>query len=422
MRTRWIAALALCAALVTGTADASADAVLEWNVIMTEIVKDQPPPDMNRFAAITQLAVFEAVNSATGMYEPYLHEMAESTGASADAAAVVAAHAALFEYFPGRAAYLDAARARSLGRVPDGPAKSAGISIGKSAAARVIHVRANDGSEPPQYHLPSAMQPGEWQLTADCPPSGGFFLHWRDVRPFAIRHAAQFRSDPPPSLSGTRYARDYKEVSDVGGRDSSERPQDRVSVVKVYEASSDAILWNSIARQLAAAGRRSLAENARMFALLNMALNDAGISVLETKYHYNFWRPETAIARGGEDGNDRTDSDPQFEPFISAPCFPSYPSGHASTSYAARAVLERIFGGRGHRIRVSTSAVQDVTLRYSRLKDITSDIDDARIYGGIHFRFDQESGAEQGLQVGEYVYRSSLRPRGSSPCDASDGT
>ena len=415
--TKSITAASLSVALLFGPSIAKADVVLDWNEIMVAVVNDQPPPFMNRFAAITQLAVFEAVNAVTGDHKSSPGSVTRPPRVSADAAAIAAAHGVLRHYFPDRAAFLDAARTRSLARIPDESAKAGGIRIGETAAARAVAARANDGSEPPEFYVPSTSKPGEWQLTPDCPPTGGFFFHWRNVTPFALRRADQFRSDPPPTLTGNRYARDYKEVQHVGSRDSTERPHDRANVVMIYAAAGDAILWNPIARQLAAAARSSPAENARTFALLNIALSDAGVAVMDTKYHYNFWRPETAIVGGGTDGNDKTDADASFVPFIPAPCFPSYPSGHASTSYAAREVLEHIFGRRGHSIIVSTPAVPDVVLNYTTLKDITSDIDDARVYGGIHFRFDQEEGAEQGRLVGAYVYRHGLGPTSGCTCD-----
>jgi len=350
----------------------------------------------------------------TGKYSSYLGTVPPVGRVSADAAAIGAAHGVLRHYFPDRAAALDAARATSLARIPDGPAKNGGIAIGETAAAYMIAARGNDGSEPPESHLPSSSKPGEWQLTPDCPPPGGFFLHWRNLKPFAIRRGDQFRSDPPPALTGGRYTKDYNEVKEVGRRDSTERPQDRTDVATLYAALSDAALWNPIARQMASARHHSLTQNARTLALLNMALSDGGVAVMDTKYHYNFWRPETAIVAGQTDGNERTEPDAAFVPLIVAPCFPSYPSGHATTSYAAREVLERTFGRRGHSITVSSPEVPDLTLKYSTLKAITFDIDDARIYSGIHFRFDQEAGAEQGRHVGAYVYRHSLRPaRGS---------
>jgi hypothetical protein len=421
MKPLRIAAASLYATLAAGPVIAETDVVLEWNEIMVAALADQPAPKMSRLAAITHLAVFEAVNAVTGDHHSHLGTVSPSPGSSADAAAVAAAHGVLRHYVPDRAVVLDAARDRSLRRIPDGPAKTGGIAIGETAADRAIAARANDGSERPESHLPSSSQPGEWQLTPGCPPDGGVFLHWRNVTPFALRRPDQFRSAPPPLLKSSTYARGYREIKEVGGRNSTERPPDRADVAKVYAALGGVPLWNPIARQMARAHRPSLIENARTFALLNMAMSDALVAVFDTKYHYNFWRPETAIAGGATDGNDRTEPDPSFVPFIPTPCHPSYPSGNGSTSYAAREVLERTFGRRGHSITVSTSAVPDVVLRYTRLRDITSDIDDARVYGGIHFRFDQEEGAQQGRLVGAYVYRHALAPiRGCSCGDEKD--
>jgi hypothetical protein len=407
----------VCAVLVFGQATVRADVVLDWNEIMVTVVQNQPPPFQNRFAAIAQLAVFEAVNAVVGDYQPYLSTVNRMPGASGEAAASSAAHAVLKNYFPGRAAFLDAERTKSLASIPDGPAKDNGIAVGQAAASAMIAARANDGSEPPESYLPASSNPGEWQLTPDCPPTGGFFLHWRNVTPFAIRRADQFRSDPPPTLTSARYTRAYKEVKTVGRRESTERPQDRANVARLYAVVGDAVLWNPIARQLAAARRLSLSQNARAFALLNMALSDGGVAVMDTKYHYNFWRPETSIASAGTDGNHKTEPDSSYVPLIIAPCFPSYPSGHATTSYAAREVLERIFGTRGHSITVSNPAPPNVVLRYTKLREITSDIDDARVFGGIHFRFDQEEGAEQGRHVGAYVSSHALRPSRDCKCD-----
>lgn len=405
------------AMLALSPAMVKADAVLEWNEMVVAMVKDQPQTLMNRAAAITHLAVFEAVNAVIGDYKPYLGTLTPSPTASPDAAAIAAAHTVLKEYFPNNAAALDAARARTLARIPEGPAKTSGIALGETAATRMVAERANDGSEPPESYLPSSSKPGEWQLTPQCPASGGVFLHWREVTPFALRSANQFRSDPPPALDSARYTKDYKEVKAVGSAEGADRPEDRADVVRLYAVVGGAVLWNPIARQVAAMKNNSLSENARTFALLNMALSDALVAVMDTKYHYVLWRPETAIRAGGADGNPRTDADQSYMPLISSPCFPSYPSGHASTSYAAREILERLFGLKGHSITVSSPAVPGVTLKYADFKTITTDIDDARVYGGIHFRFDQEGGAEQGRRLGAYVYGSHLRPVRGCPCE-----
>lgn len=422
-RSRRSALLAIVAAalpaLASAGADARVDVVLEWNEIMTASVAGQPPPEQNRIAAIAQLAVFEAVNAVTGDYEPYLDAIVPMQGASAEAAVVAAAHSVLTHFFPEESADLDAARNRSLAAIPDTPEKQAGLDVGLAAAASMIAARTNDGSETPEFHLPTSSRAGEWQLTPACPPEGGVFLHFRNVKPFGIRRADQFRSDRPPRLTSRRYATDYEEVRRVGASESTERDPAMARIAEFYAVLSDAPLWNAIARQIArqmaGTSRGSVADSARALALLNMALSDGGVAVLESKYHYDFWRPETAIHDGGRDRNRKTDPDPSFTPFIVAPCFPSYPSGHATTSYAAREVLERVYGDGPHPIVLSRPDEPDVVLHYTRLADIMRDIDDARVYGGIHFRFDQEEAAEQGRRIGAFIHRRHLRASGD-PC------
>ncbi len=408
--------LGVLVALSVTVANAHEDAVLEWNRITFDQLLDQPPPLQMRFGAIVQLAVFEAVNSVDGEYQSTVDLPRSSPGAFAPAAAVSAAHRVLRSYFPERAAEFDAAREKSLARIAAGPARDAGIAAGEAAALAVMASRENDGAENDASYLPGSADPGQWQLTADCPPTGGVFLHWRDVKPFVIRSAEQFRLPPPPSLGSTRYARAYGEVMEKGARDSTQRPPDRTLVAQFYETFGDGGLWNPVARQLARASRQTLAQNARTFALMNLALNDLTIALVETKYHYHFWRPETAIIAGGTDGNDRTQPDASYAPLVPAPCHPSYPSGHAATSGAAREVLERTFGARRHRIVVTQPAMPGVKLEYSTLEEITDDIDDARVYGGIHFRFDQKGGAEQGRNVGAYVFRQAFKPAGRCHC------
>src|SRR5437870_13828627 len=160
------------AVLLMSGAMAKADVVLDWNAIMTSTVVAQNPFAQARFAAITQAAVFEAVNAITGDYEPYLGTITAPPGASAEAAAVAAAHGVLRNYFPGSAASLDAARARSLAAIADGQAKNDGIAVGEAAAAALIAPRASDGSAPPQFYTPPSANPGEWQTTPGCPPAG----------------------------------------------------------------------------------------------------------------------------------------------------------------------------------------------------------------------------------------------------------
>jgi hypothetical protein len=413
MSARFLAFALIALTLISPTAARAAapsDVVLEWNEIMVRTVSGQNPFAQARIAAITQLAVFDAVAAITGNYDSYLAPISATPGASPDAAAVAAAHAVLRNYVPQASLTLDAARASSLAAIPDGQSKADGVAVGEAAAAQLIAARARDGSSPAQFHQPPSSAPGEWQPTPSCPAAGGILLHWQNVVPFGVTSSAQFRAAPPPPLSSAQYARDYNEVVEVGAGASQARPTDRSDVARLYASLLAVGTWNRAAQQLAEAAPLSLEEHARVFALLNMSLSDALVTNFESKYHYRLWRPETAIRAGDVDGNSRTTGDSTFVPFVATPCFPSYPSAHASSGYAGRSVLERAWGGGGHSITLSHPAVPDVTLHYTSLKQITDDISDARVYGGIHFRFDQEAGAMQGRRVGQYVFAHSLLP------------
>ena len=249
-----LAHLVLIALVVMlGTANSRAasagDPVLEWNSIMVSTTATQNPFFQARFAAITQLAVFEAVNAIDKDFEPYLGTITSPSGASPDAAAVAAAHAVLENYFPGDASALDAAYAASLAGIPNGSAKQDGIAVGEAAAAALIALRTGDGSAPPEFYLPTSSAPGEWQPTPSCPAAGGILLQWGNLRPFAIKSTSQFRSAPEPALTSRRYARSYNEVMRVGSIDSAFRPQDRADVARFYAATAPVPVWNSAAVQ-----------------------------------------------------------------------------------------------------------------------------------------------------------------------------
>ena len=399
---------------------ARADVVLDWNAIAvaTLIGQGQSPFAQSRFMAITQLAVFEAVNAITGEYQPYLGTVVAPAGASADAAAVAAAYRVLKNYFPA-AANLDAAYAASLAAIPDGAAKSGGVTTGEAAAAQMIAARVGDGSSPPQFSLPASTDPGVWQLTPSCPAAGGINFQWQNMSPFGVPSTpgsqawiAPFAPPPPPTLTSQRYTRDFNEVKRIGNvsSDLTDRPQDRADVARFYAVASPAFIFNLAARQIAAAEGGSSSQNARALALLNMASNDSLVVSFWTKYHYNFWRPETAIHEGSVDGNAKTDGDIAYVPYIVTPCFPSYPSNHGSGSNSAAEILRRIYGSGGHDITIANHpAFPGVVFHYTRFSEITDDISDARVYGGIHFRFDQIAGADLGRDIATYVYEHNLR-------------
>lgn len=387
---------------VVATSD---DIVLEWNEIaIRRILPNGPPFTAARFMTMTQLAVFEAVNAITGKYEPYLGTVSAPDGASPEAAAVMASYGVLNAFFPGAA--LDTQRDASLAAIPDGQSKTDGIAVGSAAAAAILADRTGDGSAPPLVYMPTSVDVYEWQLTPGC--AAGVFRHWPNVRPFGIESASQFRSEPPPALNSGVYAQDYNEVQAVGSATSTERPQDRTDVARLYAVGPGHWTWNFALLQIASTRDDEITDTARTMAVMNMAINDAYISGFETKYFYRTWRPVTAIPRGDEDGNKWT-TPGAFTPLISTPCFPGYPSNHGTGSGAARTVLVRAYGRFKHSIDVFHPNAPGIVLHYTDLKAMTDDVADARVYGGIHFRYDQDAGERQGHAVGQYVYNNTLQ-------------
>jgi len=382
--------------------------VLEWNEIAVATIGAQPPFPASRFMATVQVAVFEAVNAITGDYDPYLGTITAPPGASTEAAAVAAAHGVLKAFFPAQGATLDQQRANSLATIPDGQAKTDGIAVGEAAAAAMISDRTNDGSAPAQFHTPLNSDPYEWQTTVGCPPAGGVFKHWPNVKPFGVESSSQFRADAPPKLTSGTYARDYNEVQAVGELNSTLRPQDRADVARLYAAQPPHYGWNSVLRQIASTRQDGISSTARTAAVMNMSLADALISVFESKYFYRTWRPETAIPRGDEDGNLLT-APGSFTPFIATPCFPGYPSGHGAGTGSALEVLERAYG-RHQSITMSHPNAPGIVINYNDLRDIIDDVSDARVFGGIHFRSDQDAGERLGRDVGRYNNHNRLRP------------
>jgi hypothetical protein len=407
--------LCMLVAALFGAAVAKADAVLDWNVIAvnTAVANGQNPFAQARSAAIVQLAVFESVNAITGEYHPYLGTIVAPPGASPEAAAIQAAYHVLSTYFTTSATTLAAERAKSLASIPDGQAKTDGIATGDAAALAMIALRANDGSSPAQFKIPGPPVPGEWLATSSCPivngVAVGIAFQWQNITPFGISKVSEYLLDPPPALTSNEYAKTYNEVMTVGSINSTERPQDRANVALFYAASSPTQVFNQAIQQIAQERWHSLTENARALAVLNMAMNDSLVASFFNKYHYNFWRPETAIHAGDTDGNPKTDPDPSFAPFVTTPCFPSYPSNHGSAANSAAEVLKRIYGEGGHFMTLSNPAVPDIVLQYTTFDQITDDISDARVYGGIHFRTDQVAGERLGKAIGRAVYKNNLR-------------
>lgn len=411
-----VLAIVFVTALISPSTAAADDIVLRWNEIAARTATTTSPFNQARLGAIVQLAVFEAVNAITGEYDAYLNPpIVAPSGASIDAAVTIAAHKVLTTYFSGAVATLDAARDAELGAIPDGPAKTNGIAVGMAAADAMIALRASDGSSPLTTIVPSSTDAGAYQLTTGC--AAGQFYNWQNVTPFGITAVSDYLLPSPANMSVNRYVKDYLEVQKVGASASVYRPPDRTEVVRLYAASSPSFVLMMASRQIAEAKGTSLSKNARALALIQMSISDALVASFMNKYHYSVWRPETGIRNGATDGIDKTYGDPGFTTFISTPCFPSYPSNHASGTNGGLEAMRRLFGEKGHDITITNNVpalgslpATVITKSYTQLKEIAVDVDDARVYGGIHWRFDQDAGNVLGRAIATEVVGNNLRP------------
>jgi hypothetical protein len=279
----------------------------------------------------------------------------------------------------------------------------------------MIANRDGDGSSPLTVSPIGPPDAGVYQVTVPaCAATaiGGSFYNWRDITPFGIPEVEQFRLPPPPALHTNQYAKDHNEVQRVGRFDSDARPPHLSTIATFYQGTSPTQIFNMAARQVAAAQHRSLSHNARALALVNMATSDSLVASFDNKYHYNYWRPVTSIRFTGDYGNRKVTPDTAWAPFIGTPCFPSYPSNHASGSNGAAETLRRLYGAAGHAITIENTlapALAGIRFEYTSFNQICDDIDDARVYGGIHYRFDQVAGNQLGRSVATYVYKHNLR-------------
>lgn len=325
-----------------------ANQAVAWNSVALQAIRTGavPAPDAARDLAIVQVSVYDAVNAIDRRYEPYAVAIRARRGTSADAAAASAAHAALVGLFPGQGAVLDAERASALGSIPDGPGKARGVMLGATVAGRILALRSNDGSAAEVDYVPGTAT-GRWRPT---PPAFARAVdpQWGGVTPFALASGSQFRPPPPPAFNSPEYAAEYDQVKSLGAIDSRTRTADQTAIAHFWSDLAGTFdppgHWNRIAEVAAVARRTSLADSARMFALLDMALADAGIAAWCVKYADNTWRPVTTI-RAGDDGvNPMVVADPTWTPLWPTPPFPSYLSGHSTFSAAAAAVLDATYG------------------------------------------------------------------------------
>lgn len=391
------------------------DVLIDWNSTALAAVRtgNTNPPLAARNLAMVQLAVFDAVNSIDRRHEPYAGiQVGHARGASVEAAAAGAADEVLRALYPDQAERFRATLAESLATVPNRRARIAGEAVGRQVGRAILALRANDGSSV-QVDAPSATKPGEWSPT---PPGYGraVGLNFAYVPPFAMSSPSQFRPGPPPDLDSAKYTEAYNEVKSVGSIESTTRTPDQTAFAKFWADLSGVSFtppghWNQIAEDAAMSRRMRLRDEAKLFAQLNVALADAGISCWEAKNFYQFWRPVTAIRDGDQDGNPLTAADPDWTPQWETPQFSSYSSGHATFSAAAATVLESYFGANTPFYDPGDPTLGLPGRHFDSFAQAAAEAAASRMYGGIHFRFDNETGLVVGRKIGQYVLQNEVK-------------
>jgi membrane-associated phospholipid phosphatase len=397
-----------CVALSIGLPpSARADVVTDWNATAITVARAAGDPVILRTLAMVHIAIFDAVNSVDYRYREYAVRL-PAAGASREAAAAAAAYGILIRRFPSQQTALDAALQASMAAIPDGSAKDAGRTLGDAVAALIHQLRSADGMNPPNNppYVPGT-GPGAYQLTGPPPVNTGAATYL----PFAMTSASQFRPNGPPALHTKRYARDLEDVRQLGTSIAALRTPQQ-DLIANWHIEMGQFQLSRIAREGVIAGSFDLLTSARLFALLNIALADGFIGVFEAKYHFNFWRPVTAIHAADDDGNDETSADSAWTPSLPVPPHPEYPSAHTMISAAGITVLEKFFGK--HYAFLATEDVPQIpgvqTRAFDDLQALLEDMKLARIYGGMHFPTAVEEGAKQGKEIGKWVLATVLQP------------
>jgi hypothetical protein len=404
----------VAAAQVEPLAPPPQDVVLKWNEVVLQAVKAQstPPPQAARHLAMAHIAVFDAVNSVTRTNRFFRFPGPAQGPTSAEAAAAVAAHRILVELYPRRIPSFDTALDECLEGIPDEEAKAAGVALGQAVAEKVLAWRRADGSAH-RVFTARAVEPGVWRPT---PPGlrSPLLPQWRYVTPFGGPLPGDLLPPAPPALTSREYTVDFHEVKLLGSLHSRQRTAEQTLIAHFWNDGDGTVTpaghWNRIAQEVSRQRGLTLAENARLFALLNICLADAAILCWECKFGHSLWRPITAIREADRDGNPDTDPDPTWTSLLTTPPFPSYTSGHSSFSGAGAAALAYFFGTDAVPFRIGSDGVPGARRSYDGFWAAAEEAGRSRIYGGIHYEFDNRGGLNSGKALAERRCRTLLRP------------
>lgn len=392
-------------AIMAAMGSVHADVITDWNQKAIPIVTAYSlSAPAYRDMAMIHLAMFDCINAIEPRYQPYKAKFEADPSTSKEAAAAVAATRVLSKLHPDSAPKIEPELTQYLAAIPNGPAKSAGIALGEKVADSVSAMRANDGADAPDSYRPKT-RPGLYIPTAPV-----VVPMWGNVTPFAMTSPSQFRPGPPLALTSREWATNYNEIKEIGGKNSTKRTSLQTETGRLWLYTGPATFF-PLTVQLSTAKGLGVSENARLFALVAMATADAMVAVFDAKYHYEFWRPITAIRNGDEDNNPDTERDATWEPLGPTPMHPEYPCAHCIVAGAAGTVMQSIFGtGTLPEFSLTTPTAPGVTHRWTRLQDYIEEPSNARVWSGIHYRFSTEVGTAMGRKIGEYTVQNYLQP------------
>ena len=400
---RTILALSVAACALQPLSGVQADVVTEWNVIA--IAATAVPANsilQSRVLAIVHGAIYDTVRAIDQQGSVYAVDVKAPAGTSVEAAVSAAAHGVLLQLAPAQRPQLDAALKTALSKVAEGRAKSDGIALGAQIAEKSVALRGTDQSTASATFV---AKPGArlYQLT---PPlsMAAILPHWGSVTPFIVRDSSALEWKGPPAMTSAAFASDFDEVKSLGARNSTTRTADQTAAA-IFWTVQTAVPWHAAARAAAAAKGLPVADNARLFAILSMATADSQIVAFAEKYKNPHWRPITAIRGAGDLGIPALKADTDWEPLLGTPPHPEYPSAHAVFSGAAEAVLTKFFGTDTVNVTVTFPPVFGVSRSYARFSQMTEEVDNARVWGGIHFRSADRDGAAVGRKIGEMAMR-----------------
>jgi len=396
---------------VTIPSSACANVITDWDAKAIDAVaplasapsSPYTPYAAYRMMGLVHAAMFDAVNSIERRYRPYLVQLPADSTASKEAAAAAAAAAVLATIDVKTAAQMKGDLASYLASMPDG-AKSEGVKLGEAVAAKILEARANDGCDAPDDYRPRTT-PGVYVPTAIM--RGPM---WPNAKTFAMVSPSQFRPDPPVGLDSGEWVKDFNEIKDYGSQKSAKRTAEQTETARFWLVTGP-VAYHPFLRQLAIAKEMDVVESARFMALGGIAINDALIAVLDAKYHFNFWRPVTAIRNGDIDGNPATDREATWQPLGDTPMHPEYPCAHCILSGSVAGVVKAVLGTDDvPEVAMTSPTAPGVTHRWTSTAALTEEVANARIWSGFHYRFSTRVGTEMGYRIGEYVVKNVMQP------------